>query len=88
MSSLGFSDLITETKAKAGSFSYWVSNGWIQSLTPANAVSKFNTEGMKKAATAFAFGIKQNGAINLTFSDAITSTTQWNIPLNVSVVYN
>lgn len=88
MSSLGFSDLITETKAKAGSFSSWIDNGWIQSLTPANAVSKFNTEGMKKAATAFAFGIKQNDAIKLTFSDAITSTTQWNIPLNVSVVYN
>ena len=88
MSSLGFSDLITETKAKAGSFSSWSDNGWMMSLTPANAVSKFNAEGMAKAATAFAFGIKQNGAIKLTFSNAITSTTQWNIPLNVSVVYN
>ncbi|HAW1416666.1 TPA: hypothetical protein JLM44_004698 [Escherichia coli] len=88
MTSLGFSDLITETKDKVGSFSTWSDNKWIMSLTPANAVTKFNTESISKAATAFVFGIEQNGIINLAFNNAIQSTTEWTVPLKVAVTYN
>ncbi|WP_097422160.1 hypothetical protein [Escherichia coli] len=88
MTSLGFSDLITETKDKVGSFSSWSDHGWMQSLTPATAITCFNTESMSKAATAFAFGIEQNGTIKLAFNNAIQSTTEWTVPINVAVTYN
>lgn len=88
LASLGFSDLLAETKDLVGSFSTWADQHWMSSVTPTNVVDKFNTEGMKAGAFFAGFGVKQNGVINLAFTNAIQSTTEWTVPLNVAVTYN
>ncbi|GCU67651.1 K88 fimbrial protein AD [Escherichia coli] len=88
LSSLGFSGQLDETKRLAGTFSSWQDNQYMSGVTPSNINEKFNDDDLKTAAFFAGFGVKQNGVIDLAFTNAIQSTTTWTVPINVSVSYN
>ncbi|EOK2551296.1 hypothetical protein ACJY9J_004903, partial [Escherichia coli] len=89
LSQLGMSDLMDDAKGKLdASYSNWADHQWIQSLTPASAADKFKIEGMRKSATCMGFGLSTTSTVDLTFTDALTKTTNWSVPLKVTVQYN
>ncbi len=88
LNQLGMSDLVSKLQGRVGQVTNWADQGWMQSLTPNEANSRFNIEKMSTAATGMGFGLVNGSKIDLTFTQKVTHTTNWSIPLNVTVAYN
>ena len=58
----------------------------ITQIAASTFVQKSNMTGSVTAAT-YAMGIKSGQALELTFTNPVTQTTEWKAPLNVSVTY-
>ncbi len=58
----------------------------ITQIAASTSVQKSNMTGSVTAAT-YAMGIKSGQALELTFTNPVTQTTEWKAPLNVSVTY-
>lgn len=53
----------------------------------AKSTDMVNTNG-DVMASSYALGIDQGQTIEATFTNPVTTTTQWSAPLNVAVTYN
>lgn len=86
---MGVEYLIPEAQALVGNtYTSWANQNWFRTFHPGNAIAKFNTENMSKAAMIFAMGLTQESTITLAFSQEITATSTWRAPIEFTVSYN